>query len=385
MANNQPFVLKNAVEVGKNIDVTLGTISSSTVDLSTGNYFNDTLTADKTYTFSNPGDVQSFQMEITGGNTTFYGLNPAPTYTSNSKSFASQESTPQGMWFKPDGTILYVIGFGNSPDRVHQYSLSTAWDLGTATYASKYGNANQDTVNKDIQLKPDGTVAFAYGAANEIMYQYNLSTAWDISTMSYASKQANFSSLGPSASNRNGVFIGDSGTKMYMVAGSSYNTVYQYNMSTAWDVSTASYASKSFSMNSQNSNCHKIIFNDAGTTMILVGQNPFKLFQYTLSTAWDVSTASYSGYDFNPSSQMSSCLDAFANEDGDLYILDENTDTAFQYAMETAAAITWPSSVKWNNDSAPDNPASGEKDMFSFVTPDDGTTYYGFKSATNVS
>lgn len=70
MANNQPFVLKNAVEVGKNIDVTLGTISSSTVDLSTGNYFNDTLTANTTYTFSNPGDVQAFQMEITGNGST---------------------------------------------------------------------------------------------------------------------------------------------------------------------------------------------------------------------------------------------------------------------------------------------------------------------------
>lgn len=69
MSNNQDFILKNAIEVGKDTKVTLGTITSGTVDLSTGNYFAETLAANTTYTFSNPGDVQSFQMEITGAST----------------------------------------------------------------------------------------------------------------------------------------------------------------------------------------------------------------------------------------------------------------------------------------------------------------------------
>lgn len=69
MANDQDFILKNALEVGKDTKVTLGTITSGTVDLSTGNYFAQTLAANTTYTFSNPGTVQSFQMEITGAST----------------------------------------------------------------------------------------------------------------------------------------------------------------------------------------------------------------------------------------------------------------------------------------------------------------------------
>lgn len=69
MANDQDFILKNALEVGKDTKVTLGTITSGTVDLSTGNYFAQTLAANTTYTFSNPGAVQSFQMEITGAST----------------------------------------------------------------------------------------------------------------------------------------------------------------------------------------------------------------------------------------------------------------------------------------------------------------------------
>ena len=69
MSNNKDFLLKNAIEVGADTKVTLGTISSSDIDLATGNYFADTLIANTTYTISNAGDVQSFQLEVTGAST----------------------------------------------------------------------------------------------------------------------------------------------------------------------------------------------------------------------------------------------------------------------------------------------------------------------------
>jgi len=66
MANDKDFLLKNAVEVGGPTKVTLGSITSSDIDLATGNYFADTLAANTTYTLSNAGGVQSFQLEVTG-------------------------------------------------------------------------------------------------------------------------------------------------------------------------------------------------------------------------------------------------------------------------------------------------------------------------------
>ena len=69
MANNKDFILDRAVEVGGSTKLTIGSISSSNIDLSTGNYFTDTLTADTTYTFSNAGTVQYFQVEVTGAST----------------------------------------------------------------------------------------------------------------------------------------------------------------------------------------------------------------------------------------------------------------------------------------------------------------------------
>jgi hypothetical protein len=43
-----------------------------------------------------------------------------------------------------------------------------------------------------------------------------------------------------------------------------------------------------------------------------------------------------------------------------------------------AHTLTWPASVDWAGGTAPDAPASGEKDIYTFMTVDGGTTWYGF-------
>ena len=40
--------------------------------------------------------------------------------------------------------------------------------------------------------------------------------------------------------------------------------------------------------------------------------------------------------------------------------------------------LTWPTSVDWAGGTAPDAPASGEKDIYTFVSIDGGTNWYGF-------
>lgn len=56
--------------------------------------------------------------------------------------------------------------------------------------------------------------------------------------------------------------------------------------------------------------------------------------------------------------------------------------TGFGFSLKVTAGgthtLTWPASVDWAGGSAPDAPASGETDMFVFVTHDGGTNWYGF-------
>ena len=47
------------------------------------------------------------------------------------------------------------------------------------------------------------------------------------------------------------------------------------------------------------------------------------------------------------------------------------------------SAITWPSSVKWPSGVAP--VALASKELYTFVTTDGGTTYYGKKAAEGIA
>jgi len=384
MANDKDFIVKNAVEVGKDTKVTLGTISSSDIDLSTGNYFSDTLAANTTYTISNAGDVQSFQLEVTGGSVG-YGLDNA-IYDSKSFSVNAQEGSPQGLYFKSDGTKVYVVG--DQGDSVDQFSLSTAWDISTASFDSvTFSLASQVTSPKGIFFKPDGTSFYVQGqtVADRYVYQYNMTTAWDISTASYASKSFSISS---EDNEPLGLFFKSDGTKVY-VTGEQNDSVYQYSLSTAWDASTGSYDSVSFDWSETAAYVNGLSFSSDGTKLFLAGYDSAAsettIFSYTLSTAWDLTTASYET-SFSVDSQEPDTFDVQFSTDGTkMYIVGITNDTIYQYSTATDATITWPSSIEWAGGVAPAAPSDGETDVFTITTDDSGVTYVGVKTADNLS
>ena len=59
-----------------------------------------------------------------------------------------------------------------------------------------------------------------------------------------------YDSSAQTGSNSNkGVYVGDSGTKLYILE--QNDVIYQYTLSTAYDITSASYASKSFSTSAE--------------------------------------------------------------------------------------------------------------------------------------
>jgi len=376
MANDKDFVVAGAVEVGKDTKVTLGSITSSDIDLATGNYFADTLAANTTYTISNAGSVQSFQLEVTGGSVG-YDLGAA-VYDSKSFSVASQDTSPSALYFKPDGTKMYVLG--DAGDDVNEYTLSTAWDVSTATYSQNFNVNAQETSPQGLFFKPDGTKMYVVGAVSDAVSEYNLSTAWSVNTASY---NQNLNVTSQTASPQGLSFKSD-GTKMYVVG---LGSIYQYSLSTGFDLSTASYDSVTLDVSPENSASRDIYFSAGGTTLVMVGQSsPQSVFKYTLSTAWDLSTASYTSDSFYVGGQDTAPYGMTLKPDGTkMYVIGVITDTVYQYSTATGATLTWPSSIEWAGGVAPSAPAVGETDVFTLVTDDGGTSYVGVKTADNLS
>ena len=253
---------------------------------------------------------------VTSGSVGYYLA--GASYDSKSFSVASQEGAAGGVQFKSDGTKMYVTG--QATDSTFQYSLSTPYDVSTASYDSVSFNHTAQVSNAncyDLFFKTDGTQMYVMFGINDTVYQYALSTAWDLSTASYASK--NFSVASQESGEPGGLAFSNDGTKMYVV-GEGQATVFQYTLSTAWDLSTASYASKSFSVSSKDTKPSGIAFSTSGDKMFISGENTDNIYLFTLSTAFDVTTAS-----FSESLDISAYVDrawyvALANDGAKMYV-----------------------------------------------------------------
>ncbi len=190
----------------------------------------------------------------------------------------------------------------------------TAWDISTAVYDSKsFFVGGEDESPNAIYVRADGLKMYMVGEATDNVRQYTLSTAWDVSTASFDSVSFN---VNAQAGSPRGLDFRSDGLKMYIVGGTN-DTIYQYTLSTAWDVSTASYDSVSLSISGQTTSGRQLRFKSDGLRFFLVGTgSEDAVFQYSLGTLWDLSTASYDSVSLSVSSQDSIPIGLFVRADG---------------------------------------------------------------------
>jgi sugar lactone lactonase YvrE len=238
-------------------------------------------------------------------------------------SVVNQETTPLGLAFNNDGTKMYVVG--TTGDDVNEYNLSVAFDISSAVYSQNFSVSAQEANPQDVAFNNDGTKMFIVGADGDEVNEYDLSSGFDVSTASYSQ---NFSvsaqELVPT-----GIAFNTDGTKMFIV-GSNGNDVNEYDLSSGFDVSTASFVD-SFSVSAQESEPTGIAFNADGTKMFIVGSIADNVNEYDLSVGFDVSTAVYSR-NFSVASQELNAQDIAFNNDGTkMYIVGATGDAVYQY------------------------------------------------------
>ena len=252
-------------------------------------------------------------------------------------SVAARDGSPVGLTFSPSGRRMYIIG--QSTDKVYQYNLTTAFNVSTAVYTSKefyIGNTSTtgpgDLTSTDVKFHPEGHTMYIVGSARDTIWQYSLSTAWNITTATYASKSKSVSAQDSAPQS---IEFGDNGTKMYML-GSTNDRIFQYTLTTPWDISTATYASKFLSVASQESVPLGMAFSNDGKKVLVVGSFNDDVHQYTLSTAWDISTASYDSIGKDVSVQESTPhAIALSLDQTKMFILGSGADRVYTYQRST--------------------------------------------------
>jgi hypothetical protein len=116
-----------------------------------------------------------------------------------------------------------------TPDKIQQYTLSTPWDL-TTIGGSPTETLNLESVTGDNNIYGftffnNGNKLFVTGASNSQIYEFNLSTSWNISTATLVGTLY----VGNKLSNPSDVFI-DPNKTTFFVCGGVNDKLFQYNI-----------------------------------------------------------------------------------------------------------------------------------------------------------
>lgn len=340
--------------------------ATQALDVGSYNFFNaGSLTANTTVSFTSvPTNARwsySFEPTILSGE-----WDVSTAKYKQSFSVFNQSTSPRDVFISPDGLNLYVLA--RLTASINQYSLSTAWDVTTATYLQEYSVYNDDSNPTGIFFKPDGLQMYMIGYSSDYVTQYSLSTAWDIST---ASTLRTFTGTASEDTAPQGISFKPDGTKMYM-AGNSGDAIYEYNLSTAWNISTATFL-HGISVSAEASVPTGVAFKSDGTKMYVTqeaGGSP-SVIEYNLSTAWDVTSRSHS-HTFFTLTYDSEIQGVFFKSDGTkMYVVGDRNNKIIEYDLGVASNVTLPASL---GNSPVKSFFGGNRYTYDFFTMDGGTT-----------
>lgn len=193
------------------------------------------------------------------------------------------------------GTKLYLSGNSAADNQaIYQYDLASAYDISTASYASI---SFPDPISGDVRgmdWRDDGTTWVrasddgAGGGVNKIFAQFNPSSAWDISTSGSIVGSFDFR---PFQSGTKDCIWGNSGNQVTSLSDNAdLNT---YDLGTAYTISTAADSAKDQSLSSIDNLPRSHAWNTNGTRCYYLGSQNDKVYQLDCSTPWDITSMTH--------------------------------------------------------------------------------------------
>jgi sugar lactone lactonase YvrE len=307
--------------------------------------WNPSLTNTRDWTFGKDGEklyiTYSYRYIREYDLSTRYDISTV-SYTGHYIDVYNFESSVYTVEISPDG--LHIFFSGGIRDTVHQHTLDTPYDLSSwhpSTWTSQLTNlhddidgSGSDSSRLGFEFNNDGTKLYIIGYGQDEIHQFSVSTAYSLnrSDLSY---DGEFDTPGMTAPT--GVRWKPDGTKFY-VSGFNTDDIKEFSVSTPFDITSTVTELNEFYVGSQETSPRDVAFNADGTQMFVFGSTGDDISEYELTTGYDTTTASYvravkvgstsvSGGDFN-------------NDGTQLTVPDSATDSLYIYSLTSAYDIT---------------------------------------------
>ncbi|MEM6297180.1 MAG: choice-of-anchor D domain-containing protein [Bacteroidota bacterium] len=270
--------------------------------------------------------LQAQSYDLPSATFTFEGGNPFIVET--------QDVNPEGITFSADGSQMFIVG--SARRRVYQYALSTPFDSRTAVFMTESPTLTQDFSPTDLSFSTDGLRMFVLGDQFNAVYQYNLGAAFDVTVVSLSTT---FSVSGQETWPRGLTFSND-GLRMF-VCGDAGDDVNQYDLTTAFELSSGVTFTTALSVNAQETDPEAIAFSSDGLRMFIAGLEGKDVTQYNLTTAFDLSTASSTSTSYSVATQEDNPLGlAFSDDGRKFFVVGDDGREVNQYELTTPFTIS---------------------------------------------
>ena len=205
----------------------------------------------------------------------------------SSQSVSAWETGAQGLWFSSDGKKMFLIGY--TGDDVNEFTLTAPYCIATKSFVDSFDVSSQASAPTDLAFNPTGDKMYVLQAAGSEVYEYELSTRWTVSSASYTGSF----DLSTEDGQPRGIEFNPTGDRMF-IAGSAGDEINQYDLSVPWNVSSASAScNPCFAVLPASENeLEGLAFSKAGDKMFVSGYGKDNVYEYILSVPWDVSSAS---------------------------------------------------------------------------------------------
>ena len=286
-----------------------------------------------------------------------------------------QSRALNGIHFNADGTKLFTSynmkpqldGTNDTFQYIHEYNLSTPYDISTRTYAGndercELGSGSDGhTGNQahDLEFSNDGMKLFTSDKTTDILFRFDLTSPYDVSTCSFAyatttvdtaalqneSNAGNSSNTTDSNSGNNrlqGLEINEDGTKLFLLfhdVGASPR-LHEYSLSTPFDFRTLSLTKTAgIPLTGHANNPNTMRFSNNGKRIFVLSHGgTFNVTQISLNSAYDTSSFTIDGSVSLTSISGASTLTqprgtAFSSSGLKMYIGNDATSSIFEFNL----------------------------------------------------
>jgi sugar lactone lactonase YvrE len=245
---------------------------------------------------------------------------------SRSFSVDSKTTSPFGLEFSDDGTKMYVSHV--SLKLIHQYALSSAWDISTAAYLKSGSPGGFADSIRGFCIANNGQTLFVADTVGDGIVQFLLPTPWDIGNLAFVTSI----STAAVESSVTDVAVSPDGTRLFIVGGNG-REVNSYTLGTAWDLTTATHDTFVLSVSDKDLSPNGIAFSPDGARLFIVGSSSDIVIRYDLQTPWLLASASYTSQFSVASEDQIPTGIAFKPDGSMMFIAGDSYNTVYQYNL----------------------------------------------------